>query len=445
MSTLIRNLKHTLIAGSILILGFIAGWTSSSLLGGRIPLTGDVMQFWGPGLFANQGSPAELRQQFSVFWEVWNLVESEYYGRARIDRSRMIQGAIKGMMGTLDDQYTVYQEPDLAAQTNDHMQGTLGGIGAYLQLREGRVYLNKIFPDSPAQKAGLLKEDEITHADGQDLAALIIGLDINQSYVKVMARIRGPEGTPVALKIRRGERTFDVTLQRANIVVPSVESQMLPDSVAYIRISEFKSNTTREFDEALRDLLPRKPRGLILDLRNNPGGFLSNAQEVLGRFYSGVALYEEDSGEIKELRTIAGDGETRVFDLPVVVLVNAGSASASEIVAGALRDTRPTTYLLGEKTYGKGSVQNIHNLSDGGSARITIAHWLTPSKGTIHKVGITPQYVVPYNEEPVNQVPCVAERQPAEGQTACADSQLSWAIRLLVKGESPPDTPAATR
>jgi len=235
-----------------------------------------------------------------------------------------------------------------------------------------------------------------------------------------------------------------VTITRADIVVSSVDSQMLDNGIAYIRIGEFKATTTGEFDTALRDLLPRQPKGLVLDLRNNPGGFLTNAQEVLGRFYDGVALYEEDNdADLSELRTIGGSGETRAFATPLVVLVNGGSASASEIVAGALRDARPATYLLGEKTFGKGSVQNIHSLSDGGSARITIAHWLTPNKSAIHQVGITPQYVVPYAEDAADLVPCVADRQPLAGATSCADSQLAWAIKLLVTGQAPPAPTAA--
>jgi carboxyl-terminal processing protease len=240
-----------------------------------------------------------------------------------------------------------------------------------------------------------------------------------------------------------------VLLTRADIVIPSVDSQLLDDDLAYIHISEFKTTTTTEFDAALREMLPHNPKGIILDLRNNPGGFLLNAQEVLGRLYDGVALYEDkNTGDLAALPTISGSSDLRAFTTPLIVLVNGGSASASEIVAGALRDERAATYLLGEKTYGKGSVQNIHSLSDGGSARITIAHWLTPNKSEIHKIGITPQYLVPYAEDADSIVPCVADRQPAPGQVTCADSQLAGAIKLLTTGQAPPPlvaAPTATR
>lgn len=273
---------------------------------------------------------------------------------------------------------------------------------------------------------------------------MIAGLDVNEAAVKVASKIRGQAGTQVRLTIRRGDEVFDITLTRADIVVPSVEAQAVDGGVAYIRIIEFKANTVPEFDQALRELLPQAPNGIVLDLRNNPGGFLDQARAVLGRLYTGVALYEQNSkGEITEIRTVGGD--IRAFDVPIVVLVNGGSASASEIVAGALRDSRPNVTLIGEKTFGKGSVQNIYNLSDGSSARITFAHWLTPARAEIDKVGITPQYVVPYAEDPATQTLCVGDRQPPPGSTTCADNQLFYAIRLLRTGEAPPSMPAAAK
>jgi carboxyl-terminal processing protease len=212
---------------------------------------------------------------------------------------------------------------------------------------------------------------------------------------------------------------------------------MLDDGVAYIQITEFKATTTQLLDDALRELLPQHPRSIVLDLRNNPGGFLTTAQEVLGRFYDGVALYEkQNDGVVRELKTIAGPADVRLYDQPIVVLINGGSASAAEIVAGALRDRRAHTSLLGEKSFGKGSVQNIHQLRDGSSARITIAHWVTPDRAEIHTIGITPQYMVAAADDAQFTVPCVAERSPPAGGQACADAQLFWGLRLL--GGAPP-------
>jgi carboxyl-terminal processing protease len=446
MTTTFQILKRGLLAGTLLIIGFGAGWVSAIMLGGRIPLDSDISAYLGPGMGANQATPGELRDQFAVFWEVWNLVEGEFYHRAPLDRQHMIQGAIKGMLASLGDQYSVYQEPDLAAQTQDHMQGKMGGIGTYLRIENGQAFLYKPIKNAPAVQAGLQQDDQIVNIDDQPVEPLIAGLDVNAAAVKVAAKLRGQAGTTVKLTIRRGTATpFDVVLTRADIVIPSIDSQLLDGGLAYIHISEFKATTTTEFDAALHELLPHTPKGIILDLRNNPGGFLQNAQEVLGRLYDGVALYEDkNTADLTMLRTISGSSDTRAFTTPLIVLVNGGSASASEIVAGALRDTRAATYLMGEKTFGKGSVQNIHALSDGGSARITIAHWLTPNKSEIHKLGITPQYLVPYTEDAASAVPCVAGRQPPPGQTTCADSQLAAAITLLATGQAPPAVAAPT-
>jgi carboxyl-terminal processing protease len=449
MTTTFQIFKRGLLAGALLIVGFGTGWVSAILLGGRIPLDGDIIAYLGPGMSANRATPSDLRDQFAVFWEVWNIVESEFYHRAPLDRQHMIQGAIKGMLDSLGDQYSVYQEPDLAAQTQDHMQGKLGGIGTYLRIDSGKAFLYKPVKNAPAIQAGLRQDDQIVKIDDQPIEPLIAGRDINQAAVKVAAKLRGQAGTTVKLTIQRGNETpFDVILTRADIVIPSVDDQLLDNNLAYIHISEFKATTTTEFDTALREILPHNPRGIILDLRNNPGGFLLNAQEVLGRLYDGIALYEDkNTGDLTALRTISGSSDTRTFTTPLIVLVNGGSASASEIVAGALRDTRAATYLMGEKTFGKGSVQNIHALSDGGSARITIAHWLTPNKSEIHKIGITPQYLVPYTEDAASTVPCVADRQPPQGQSNCADSQLAAAIKLLATGQAPPvvAAPAAAK
>jgi carboxyl-terminal processing protease len=446
MTTTFQILKRGLLAGALLILGFGSGWVSAIALGGRIPFDNNIGAYLGPGLGANRATPSELRDQFAVFWEVWNLVENEFYHRTPLDPRHMIQGAIKGMLDSLGDQYSVYQEPDLAAQTQDHMQGKLGGIGTYLRIDNGKAFLYKPVKNAPATLAGLRQDDQIVNIDDQPVEPLIAGLDINAAAVKVAAKLRGQPGTTVKLTIRRGTDTpFDVLLTRADIVIPSVDSQLLDNDLAYIHISEFKTTTTTEFDSALREILAHNPKGIILDLRNNPGGFLLNAQEVLGRLYDGVALYEDkNAGELAALPTIGGASQLRAFTTPLIVLVNGGSASASEIVAGALRDKRAATYLMGEKTYGKGSVQNIHSLSDGGSARITIAHWLTPNKSEIHKLGITPQYLVPYAEDAASIVPCVADRQPPPGQVTCADSQLAGAIKLLTTGQAPPTVAAPT-
>src|SRR5262245_38834985 len=238
MTTTYQIFKRGLIAVVLLGVGFGGGWFSAIIFGGSIPLSGDIAAYLGPGRGANQATPQQLRDQFGVFWEVWNLVENEFYHRQPIDRTRMIRGAISGMLATLDDPYTVYQEPDLASQTNDHMQGTLEGIGAYIRIADGRAYIDKVFKASPALGAGLQPNDEIVKVDEVDIPALIVGMDVNEAAVKVAAKIRGPQGTTVTLMIRRtpDSQPFTVAIVRAQVVVGSVESQMFEDGLAYIRI-----------------------------------------------------------------------------------------------------------------------------------------------------------------------------------------------------------------
>ncbi|GAB4168505.1 MAG: S41 family peptidase [Roseiflexaceae bacterium] len=426
---MLRVLLRIMSAVALLTIGFVSGW-----IGALAAQQGGIAAVFRPPA-AQTTTPAELRQEFDLFWEVWRLVEYEYYGRKNLDNTSMIQGAIKGMLASLNDPATLYQEPDLAAQSNDNLQGKIVGIGTYLRMggeRGERVLLYKPIPDGPAAQAGLRQDDAILAIDGEEVATLINGLAPNDAIVKVAAKLRGEEGTTVVVQIQRASdnSVAEISLTRRDITIPSVEVLPLDQGVLYLRIAEFRATTTAEIDAVLQNMGKTPPRALLLDLRNNPGGLVTVTQEVLGRFYAGVALYEEDgAGSIKELRTIGG--AQRFPDIPMVILVNGNTASASEIAAGALAEQRPQTTLLGEQTFGKGSVQNVHKLSDGGSARITFAHWLTPNKAAIHGVGITPAQVVPFADDPASLGPCVGERQPPPGQTACGDTQIAAALRLL--------------
>jgi carboxyl-terminal processing protease len=419
------------------VIAFFGGWITARVVG-RSPVDTFFVGVANSGVRTQ--TPDQTREQFTVFWDVWDLVQSEFYHQQPLDNQKLAYGAIKGMLGALDDQYTTFQEPDLAAQSRESMQGSFEGIGAFLRMSEGEVVIDRPIKGSPALKAGLLAGDVIVAIDGKTLAPLIAGLGEAEAMARAAALIRGPKGSLVTLSIRRGAGAspVDVAITRDEVPIITVNAQLLDNGVAYVQITEFKATTTQLLDEALREILPHQPRSIVLDLRNNPGGFLTTAQEVLGRFYDGVALYEEENdGVVKELKTISGPSDTRVYDLPMVVLINGGSASAAEIVAGALRDVRPHTSLLGEKSFGKGSVQNIHQLRDGSSARITIAHWFTPNHSAIHQIGITPQYQVPASDDAQYAVPCVVERRPPEGRQQCSDAQLLWGLRLLL-GETPP-------
>ncbi len=425
-------------------LSFCAGWVAARAAG-TTPIDSFIA---GLGTAAaRQDTPKDLREEFAVFWQVWNLVEGEFYRTEPLDHQKLVYGAIRGMLESLGDEYTTFQEPDLAAQSRESMQGKFEGIGAYLRFVEGEIVIDRPFKGSPAQRAGLLTGDVVVAVDGQPLAAEIAGLTESEATARAASLIRGPKGSVVTLTLRRppDPATFDVAITRDEVPMISVHAEMIDGGVAYIQITEFKATTTQLLDEALREIVPQKPTSVVLDLRNNPGGYLTTAQEVLGRFYDGVALYErENGGVIKELKTITGPPDVRLFDVPMVVLINGGSASAAEIVAGALRDARPNTTLLGERSFGKGSVQNIHQLSDGSSARITIAHWFTPSRAEIHRIGITPEHEVAASADPQYAVPCVAENRPPEGASSCSDAQLAWGLRLLAGAAPPPPQPSGS-
>lgn len=440
--------RHALIAGSLAVLTAATLAFAGGFLTARSIDNMPVGTWLGALLNRSDAAdtPAEVRAQFAVFWDVWSLIHQEFYHTAPLDDQQMVYGAIRGLLAALDDEYTSFQEPELAEQTRESMQGKFEGIGAYLRVENGELMIDRPIRNSPALRAGVQSGDVIVRIDGEDVAALIAGLDEGAAAAAAATRIRGPKGTVVTLTLRRDPdpALFDVAITRDEVPLITVNGEMLNDGVAYIQITEFKATTTELLDETLRELLPQQPRAIVLDLRDNPGGFLRTAQEVLGRFYDGVALYEEHSdGSTTELQTIAGPREVRVFDLPMVVLVNGNSASAAEIVAGALRDQRPNTTLMGETSFGKGSVQNIHQLRDGSSVRITIARWFTPARAAIHEVGITPQFVVPASADPQYLVPCVVDRQPSEGQDGCSDAQLAWSLRFLTTRATPPPPPVA--
>lgn len=386
---------------------FLAGFYTSNLaLRGKLPVPLPFVTPQPP----TTGTSGPSEDEFGLFREVWEIIRQDYYGEIPDDRT-ILYGAIRGSLQTLGDEYTSFIEPQIAAILAEDASGEFQGIGAYVRMREdGKLEISGIIPGTPAEKAGLRAGDRVLAVDGQSI--------VGYSLYEAIALIRGPAGTQVTLLVERpGEREpFEVTITRARIEIPQVEAKMLEGDIAYIRLHEFSANATRQMRRALDDLLRRKPRGLILDLRNNPGGWLDQAIEVADLFLDkGVVMIERAADGERVFRSRSGD---IAESIPLVILINGGSASASEIVAGAIQD-RGRGVLIGEQTLGKGSVQRPYRLSDGSELRVTIARWYTPNDREIHGEGLQPDIEVPWPED----VP--------EGQ----DPQLERAIQYLMNGK----------
>jgi len=325
-------------------------------------------------------TPKELQEIFVPFWEAWSYIHAP-------DDQTLMQGAISGMMDALGDQHSSYMNPDQFRQANIPMEGDYEGIGAWVDPTQEYLTVVSPMPGSPAEAAGLLPGDEVIAVDGDDMT----GIDGNL----VIRRVLGPAGSKVLLTIRREgvDDLFDVEITRSRIFIPSVEHSMLDNNLAYVKVMTFSDDTTEELRTGLEELLAQNPDGLILDLRNNGGGFLITAIEVASEFISeGIIIYEEyGDGSRKTFEAIEGGLAT---EIPLVVLINEGTASASEIVSGAIQDYGRAA-LVGNISFGKGSVQNWIPLeNEGGAIRVTIARWLTPNERQIHEIGLTPDYLL---------------------------------------------------
>ena len=325
-----------------------------------------------------------------VLQEVWDLINAEFFGELPPPEER-VYGAIRGMLETLDDDYTSFSEPSIAEIRRADASGTFEGIGALVTMNEENILeIVQPFEGSPAEEAGLRPGDLVLAVDGES----IVGYGIFDA----ITLIRGPEGTEVTLTVQRGDgEPFEVRIVRARLEIPVLESRMLEGDIGYVSLFEFSSPATSRLEETISELLEENAAALVLDLRGNPGGFLEQAVQVTDLFLDeGLVLIERRS-DGKELEFTSTD-EGLAQDIPLVVLVNGASASASEILAGAVQD-RERGVLIGETTFGKGSVQILHTLSDGSELRVTIARWFTPNGRAIHGEGLAPDIEVPLTLE----------------------------------------------
>ena len=346
-----------------------------------------------------------------IISEVYNLMQSQ--GINPVDPNVALEGALTGMLDTLDDPFSGYMTPEDFAMANEEFEGEIQGIGVVIRTLEdtGEVQVVSVLDGSPAKSAGVHNGD-IFHAINGELAS-------EMSQDELANRVRGPEGTDVNITFSRDGELIDMVITRARITIPNIESQVVGDNIGYVRLNQFSARAREELDAALAELDINSRNGLIFDLRDNPGGLLSSAVSVGSAFVEEGPIVIEWFGE-NDQTVFESDGTYAGITVPIVVLVNEGSASASELISAAMQDTGAAT-IIGERTFGKGTVQTWHELSNGGGLRLTVARWISPSGRWIHERGVVPDTLVMWNPTGVE-----GERDP----------QLDYAIGVI-EGQTP--------
>lgn len=391
------------------LFGFGGGWMSSwAIQRARVSLPFIDAPLIAPSTAASIG---EEGTDMTLFWEAMALLDENYYSPDELPRgSELTYAAIDGVVAATEDPHTGFMDPEAASAMAEQLNGEFQGIGTEVDMSDEGLVIVSPYPESPAEKAGLKPADLVLEVDGVPTKGM--------TAQEASSRVRGPAGTTVRLLIHReGVENFEVEITRARIVIPIVESHLIePEGgprIGYIRLYDFGGRASEQFKTSLQGLLDQGAESIIFDLRNNPGGYLTAAVDITSQFVDKGLVLSEKGSNGRDIQHPA-EAEGIALDIPLVVLVNEGSASASEIVAGALQDDKRAT-LIGVTTFGKGSVQVTHNLSDGSSIRVTIARWFTPSGRAIHEVGIEPD---------------VRIEQPADAPEG-SDAQLDAAVKYL--------------
>ncbi|MDP2936117.1 MAG: S41 family peptidase [Dehalococcoidia bacterium] len=353
----------------------------------------------------------ESPDYFKVFWEAWGITQQNFVDPKALDPLRMTRGAIKGMLDSLGDPHTGYVDPQLYKFEQADLEGAFDGIGAQVGIQNRRLTVIAPMEGSPAEKAGIRPGDLILQIDGKDTTGM--------SVAEAVSKIRGQRGTKVKLSLLHegDKRPTEVEIVRDQIKLPSTSRKILPGNIGYVRLAFFSEKVKDELKPVLESLVKGQVDGLVLDLRNNPGGLLDETISVASQFIKqGVVAYQVDKDGKKTEYPVRPGGIAT--DIPMVVLVNKGSASASEILAGAIQDAGRGV-IIGEETFGKGSVNRFHELSDGSALYVTFARWLTPKGRLIEGKGLLPDIEVPQTED---------DRQ------AGRDPQLDRALEYLKTG-----------
>ena len=383
---LTRQQKNSkILIGAVIFLSFVFGWAF-----GHLDLQSQLSGTSPNVINKNTSTTVD----FGVFWQTWDKITAEFDGK--IDYQSMINGAVSGMVNALGDPYTVFMNADQSKSFDAELEGSITGIGAEVGIKDNRVIIVAPIDNSPAANAGIKAQDIVLTIDGTDTT----GMDINTA----VSKIRGDAGTKVKLQMQRGDTKLDFEITREKINTKSVKWEVKEGNIGFIEISRFDSNTTELTKQATSELSSKGVKAIILDLRNNPGGYLDAAVDVSSEFIkSGTIVTEKPTSRSGKEEKYSASGKGKLIDtnIPMVVLVNGGSASAAEIVSGALQDNG-RAILIGEKTFGKGSVQAIENLTGGASLRVTVAHWFTPNGKNISKEGITPNIEIKLTEADSN-------------------------------------------
>lgn len=380
ITALVRQTRR-LPTGFVLILVFVAGFA----LGNHNTITAAQNQYV---------QPPGTEDLFEAFWQVYELINEEFVAPdgVKVDAHTLIDGAIRGMVEALGDENSGYMNAEQYPVLFDDLSGAIEGIGVVIRTDEatGGIEIANILEGTPAEKAGLRIGDIFAAVNGEDV------LGLNQ--IELAAKVRGPAGTTVNLTMLRDGAEVDFTLIRQRIEILNIESRMIENThFGYIKLNEFTSGARAEIDTAIEQLNPEQLDGLILDFRGNPGGLLTSAINVASAFVAEGPVVIEDFGNNRE-QIFRANGSYTELKIPLVVLVDERSASASELVAGALQDVGAAT-IIGETTFGKGTVQTVQQLVNGGGLRLTVARWLTPNRHWIHGAGITPDIIVDWDPE----------------------------------------------
>lgn len=333
---------------------------------------------------------------FSLFWDAVQVIKNRYFDADKVTDQQILYGAIRGAFEALDDPYSGFFEPTDAKKFHEDLSGSFGGIGAEIGIRSGQIVIVAPLKDTPAERAPLFAGDKILEVNGTSTKGLSV-----EDAVKM---IRGEPKTTVKLLILRDvwDEPKEVPIERAIITVPTLEWEMKTGNIAYVKLNNFNANVPKLFYQAALQIIIQRPNGMILDLRNNPGGFLDVSIDLGGWFFERGKLIVKERYNTKDEDVFFANGNGVLAHVPLVVLINGGSASASEILAGALRDNR-SVKLVGEKTFGKGTVQEVRDLKNGSSVKVSIAEWLTPNGTSINKKGIEPDYEVKMTEDDIKE------------------------------------------